>query len=551
MPTVFVNGQQRQYDKGTTFETIVSEFQNTQGRTIALIYFNGKMRELTKRLDRDGVISFITTQDVAGKQTYARTATMILVKAVHDIVQSNDVRVKIEFSLADAYFCSVIGDIDVNDEFIEKVNARMRELVEKNLPITKKTYPIDDALALFHHQGMVDKEKLFHFRRSSTINVYNLDGYYDYFYGYMLPSTGMVRNFAVEEYRGGLLLHLPDVDRPNDLDEFSEQEVLYEHFMGSTVWGNMVGVSTIGDLNEKICEGNMNDLILVQEALQERRVGNIAQQIYDRPDVKFVLVAGPSSSGKTTFAHRLSIQLQSYGLKPHIMSMDNWFVNREKTPVDIDGNYNFDDIYAIDLDLLNTDLADLLDGEEIRLPTFDFRTGKRKYTGQTLKLEQNDILIIEGIHALNPLSTEDLPSENKFRVYVSCLTSLNIDEHNRIPSSDARLLRRMVRDARTRGYSATETITRWKSVRDAEKKYIFPFQNDVDAVFNSVLIYEQAVLKAFAEPLLFNVHKEDPASYEAKRLLKFLEYFVGIDTTAVPQNSICREFVGGGCFSTN
>ena len=551
MPTVFVNGQQRQYDKGTTFETIVSEFQNTQGRTIALIYFNGKMRELTKRLDRDGVISFITTQDVAGKQTYARTATMILVKAVHDIVQSNDVRVKIEFSLADAYFCSVIGDIDVNDEFIEKVNARMRELVEKNLPITKKTYPIDDALALFHHQGMVDKEKLFHFRRSSTINVYNLDGYYDYFYGYMLPSTGMVRNFAVEEYRGGLLLHLPDVDRPNDLDEFSEQEVLYEHFMGSTVWGNMVGVSTIGDLNEKICEGNMNDLILVQEALQERRVGNIAQQIYDRPDVKFVLVAGPSSSGKTTFAHRLSIQLQSYGLKPHIMSMDNWFVNREKTPVDIDGNYNFDDIYAIDLDLLNTDLADLLDGEEIRLPTFAFRIGKRKYTGQTLKLEQNDILIIEGIHALNPLSTEDLPSENKFRVYVSCLTSLNIDEHNRIPSSDARLLRRMVRDARTRGYSATETITRWKSVRDAEKKYIFPFQNDVDAVFNSVLIYEQAVLKAFAEPLLFNVHKEDPASYEAKRLLKFLEYFVGIDTTAVPQNSICREFVGGGCFSTN
>jgi uridine kinase len=291
-------------------------------------------------------------------------------------------------------------------------------------------------------------------------------------------------------------------------------------------------------------------MILVQEALQERRIGEIAAQIFERKNTKFVLVAGPSSSGKTTFSDRLAVQLRSFGLRPHIISMDNYFVNREKTPIDIDGNYNYDVIEALDIDLFNDDMLDLLEGETIELPQFDFKAGKRVYKGKYLKLGEDDILIIEGIHGLNPRSTEELPDENKFKIYISCMTSLNIDEHNRIPSTDARLLRRMVRDARTRGYTAQNTLDMWPNVRAGEDQNIFPFQDDADAVFNSVLIYELAVIKQFAEPLLFNVRQNEPEYYEAKRLLKFLEYFVGVDTSTVPGNSLLREFVGGSCFPT-
>lgn len=550
MPTVFVNGRQRQFDKGTTFEKVVEEFQPKYKGTIALIYFNGKMRELNKRLEKDGVITLITMKDPAGHSAYCRTATMILVKAASEIARERGTafHIKVEFTLGNAYYCSVLGDCEVTDELVEELNTRMQALVDRNLPIGKKTYPIDDAISLFHHQGMTDKESLFRFRNSSTINVYSLDGLYDYFYGYMLPSTGYVKCFHVERYQDGLLLNLPSMEHPTTLEPFRDQPKLYEQLMLSTDWGELVDIATVGDLNEKICEGNISDMILVQEALQERRIGDIAEQIFERKDVRFVLVAGPSSSGKTTFAHRLSIQLRSFGMRPHILSMDNWFVNRDKTPIDVDGNYNYDVIEAVDLEQFNDDLNDLLDGEEIALPTFDFKLGKRQYNGEKLRLGDNDILVIEGIHGLNPLSTEDIPEESKFRIYTSALTSLNIDEHNRIPSSDTRLLRRIVRDARLRGKTASMTINEWKKVRDGEEKYIFPYQNNVDAVFNSVLIYEQSVLKQFAEPLLYSVPKKDPAYYEAKRLLKFLDYFVGVDTASVPANSICREFVGGGCF---
>ena len=549
MPTVFVNGKQRQYEKGTTFETIVDEFQDAYKGTIALVYFNKKMRELGRRLEKDGVISLITTKDPAGHSAYARTALMMLCKAAREVFGSeSNGHIKVEFTLGDAYYCSVLGDVTVDDELVEKLNEGMTRLMERNIQVVKKTYPIDDAILLFRHQGMEDKEKLFRFRNSSTVNVYNMDGYYDYFYGYMLPSTKYVSHFRVQAYREGLLLHLPDIERPTELSEFVEYSKLYDQLMQTTIWGDLVDISTVGDLNEKICEGNISDMVLVQEALQERSIADIAEQIYDRPDVKFVLVAGPSSSGKTTFSHRLSVQLRSFGLHPHLISMDNWFVNRDKTPVDEDGNYNFDVIEAIDLELFNDDMCDLLDGEEIELPTFDFKAGKRTYTGRKMRLDDNDILIIEGIHGLNPRSTQELPDENKFKIYISALTSLNVDEHNRIPSSDTRLLRRMVIDARTRGYSAKETIANWKSVRESEEKYIFPYQQDVDAIFNSVLIYEQAVLKQFAEPLLYSIGKDEPEYYEAKRLLKFLDYFVGVDTASVPANSICREFVGGGCF---
>ena len=550
MPTVMIKGAIHQYDKGVTFESIVKEYQEQYNNSIALIFFNGKMRELNKRLERDGVISFITTGDSAGHNSYVRTAQMMLVKAVRDILkdQGNSVHVKIEFALGNAFYCSVHDGVRVTDEFALKVENEMKRLRDKNVPIVKKTYPIDDAIELFKRQGMRDKERLFHYRRGSTINVYSMEGYYDYFYGYMLPSAGYVNLFQVKAYNGGLLLVLPRQENPFELEEFEEQESLFEQLYLSTKWGDLVNISTVGDLNDAICGGSISDMILVQEALQERRIGEIAAQIFRKKDTKFVLVAGPSSSGKTTFAHRLAIQLRSFGLRPHIISMDDYFVNREQTPIDIDGNYNYEVLEAVDIDLFMDDMLDLLDGETVEMPQFDFKAGKRVYKGRFLKLDKDDILIIEGIHGLNPKASEELPDKNKFKIYISCMTSLNIDEHNRIPSTDARLLRRMVRDARTRGNSAQHTLELWPKVRMGEDMNIFPFQDDADAVFNSVLIYELAVIKQFAEPLLFNVRQNEPAYYEAKRLLKFLEYFVGVDTAAVPTNSLLREFVGGGCF---
>lgn len=552
MPTVMINGTIRQYDKGTTYETIVKEYQPKYNNSIALVYFNGKMRELSRRLEKDGALSFITTSDNAGHNAYVRTAQMMLIKAASEILGETETgaaaRVKIEFSLGNACFCSILGGIRATPELAGKLEERMRLIMEKNISIIKKTYPIDDAIELFRRQGMKDKEKLFHYRRSSTVNVYRMDGYSDYFYGYMLPSTGYVRRFRLQAYKGGLVLILPTTDKPFELEEFVDQPSLFEQLMLSTKWGDLVNISTVGDLNEQICSGSISDMILVQEALQERRIGEIAQKIHDRGSIRFVLVAGPSSSGKTTFSHRLAIQLKSFGLRPHIISMDDYFVNRDRTPVDIDGNFNFDVIEALDLELFNSDMVDLLNGETIEMPHFDFKTGRRVYKGDFLKFEENDILVIEGIHGLNPVSTESLPEENKFKIYISALTSLNIDEHNRIPSTDARLLRRMVRDARTRNYTAQETIRSWKKVRNGEEQNIFPFQESADAVFNSVLIYELAILKQFAEPLLLNVKTNEPEYYEAKRLIKFLDYFVGIDTTPVPGNSLCREFVGGGIF---
>ena len=367
MPTVMINGAIRQYDKGTTFEAIVKEYQPKYNYSIALVYFNGKMRELSRRLERDGALSFITTADSSGHNAYVRTAQMMLIKAASEILgeTGKDAHIKIEFSLGNACFCSVMGGIRVTPDLAERLEERMRLISEKNVPIIKKTYPIDDAIELFRRQGMKDKEKLFHYRRSSTVNVYRMEGYSDYFYGYMLPSTGYIRLFKLQDYKGGLLLILPTMDNPDELEEFVDQPSLFEQLMLSTKWGDLVNISTVGDLNEQICSGSISDMILVQEALQERRIGEIAQTIHDRGKIRFVLVAGPSSSGKTTFSHRLAIQLKSFGLRPHIISMDDYFVNRDRTPVDIDGNYNFDVIEALDLELFNSDMVDLLNGETI------------------------------------------------------------------------------------------------------------------------------------------------------------------------------------------
>ena len=551
MPVIAYGKDRIHVEKGTTFEQVVRQCSVKDDTPVALVYFNNKMRELSKRVETDGVLSLITLKDQAGYMTFCRTAQMMLIKAVREVLgdRRDSAPVRIEFALGNAYYCVIDnGSFEVTDEFAAKVEEEMRSLSERDIPITKKAYPKDIAIEVFRRQGMMDKVKLFHFRMSSSVNVYQMDGLYDYFYGYMLPRTGYVKNFMVKAYGSGLLLMLPDRDDPDVVDEFIEQQSLFDQLMLSNEWGKLVDVSTVGDLNEKICDGEFQEMILVQEALQERRIADIARQIYDRESVRFVLVAGPSSSGKTTFAHRLAVQMRSFGLHPHIIQMDDYFVNREKTPVDIDGNYDFDVLEALDLDLFEDDMNALAQGETVEMPTFDFKTGKRIYKGNTLTFGPDDILIIEGIHGLNPAVSADIDEDLKFRIYISAMTSLNIDEHNRISSGDVRLIRRMVRDARTRGNLAKDTINGWQKVRDAEEVNIYPYQDEADCVFNSTLNYELAVLKHFAEPLLFNVQQSDPAFYEAKRLLKFLDYFVGVDTTSIPMNSICREFVGGSCF---
>ena len=550
MVTVTIDGERRQYEEGTTYETIVREYQEKYNNRIALVTVNGKIRELFKRVKKDCEVSFFTISDAVGHKSYVRTAIMLMIRAMQDVVEEGGLeKVKVEFAIGSGYYCSVKGKVRLDQEFIDRLNGRMRELVEADLPYVKKSYPLNDAVEIFRSQNMKEKEKLFRYRRSSYVNVYCLDGYYDYYYGYMLPSTGYVKYFQVFAYEDGLMLLLPDPKSPEKLPSMEPRKKLFQTLKQSDDWGNMVNVGTVGDLNDQICKGNINDLILVQEALQERRIGEIAREIVERKGVKFVMIAGPSSSGKTTFSHRLSIQLRTYGLSPHPIALDNYFVNREDTPRDENGDYNFECLEAIDVKQFNKDMLDLLSGKTVELPSFNFKTGKREYKGDYKTLGPEDVLVIEGIHGLNDAMSYALPNESKYKIYISALTSLNVDEHNRIPTTDGRLLRRIVRDARTRGASAKRTIGMWPSVRRGEEKYIFPFQESADAMFNSALIYELAVLKQYAEPLLFSIQKGEPEYHEAKRLLKFLEYFLGIDSENVPANSICREFIGGSCFN--
>ncbi len=550
MVTVTIDGERRQYEEGTTYETIVREYQEKYNNRIALVTVNGKIRELFKKVKKDCEVSFFTISDAVGHKSYVRTAIMLMIRAMQDVVEEGGLeKVKVEFAIGSGYYCSVKGKVRLDQEFIDRLNGRMRELVEADLPYVKKSYPLNDAVEIFRSQNMKEKEKLFRYRRSSYVNVYCLDGYYDYYYGYMLPSTGYVKYFQVFAYEDGLMLLLPDPKSPEKLPSMEPRKKLFQTLKQSDDWGNMVNVGTVGDLNDQICKGNINDLILVQEALQERRIGEIAREIVERKGVKFVMIAGPSSSGKTTFSHRLSIQLRTYGLSPHPIALDNYFVNREDTPRDENGDYNFECLEAIDVKQFNKDMLDLLSGKTVELPSFNFKTGKREYKGDYKTLGPEDVLVIEGIHGLNDAMSYALPNESKYKIYISALTSINIDDHNRIPTTDGRLLRRMVRDARTRGTSAKRTIEMWASVRKGEEEYIFPFQESADAMFNSVLIYELAVLKQYAEPLLFGIGKGEPEYYEAKRLLKFLEYFIGVSSDNLPKNSICREFVGGSCFN--
>lgn len=549
MVTVTIEGQSRTYPAGTSFEKIAEEYQGKYKNQIAVAVENGKIRELSKKATKDCELHFLTLKDTIGHMTYVRTALMIMLKAIEDIIGKEKIdKLKVDFAIGHGYYCAAEGDFKIDGKLVAAINERMNAIVEAKIPIIKRPYHVDEAMELFRAQGMTDKEKLFKYRRSSYINVYCIDGYYDYYYGYMFPDTSYVKCFKVIAYESGFMLLLPGKDEPDKLSFFEPREKLFNTLKEADDWGKKLGVDTVGDLNDEICKGNINELILVQEALQERKIGEIAKEIAQREGVKFVMIAGPSSSGKTTFSHRLSIQLKTYGLTPHPIALDDYFVDREKTPLDENGNYNFECLEAIDIEQFNKDMCDLLAGKTVQLPSFNFMNGRREYNGNFKTLGPDDILVIEGIHGLNDKTSYALPNESKYKIYISALTSLNIDEHNRIPTTDGRLLRRMVRDARTRGSSAKRTIEMWPSVRRGEEENIFPFQESADAMFNSVLIYELAVLKQFAEPLLFSIGKDEPEYYEAKRLLKFLGYFIGVSSENLPNNSICREFVGGSCF---
>ena len=546
MAKITIDGVTGEYPDGMTYEEIADAYQDRYENTIALVLEDGKIRELIKTVHKDCTLSFLTLKDSIGHKAYVRTAVMVLLRAAADVIP--EANIKVEFAIGPGYYCDVRMEKKLTEDMVKQIRARMQELVDEKIPITKKTYSIDEAREIFKKQKMEDKGKLFRYKRSSFANVYCLAGYYDYYYGFMLPDTGYVKYFDLMLYEKGLLLLLPGMDAPCMLEVFGPREKLFRTLRTASHWGEMMNIDSVGDLNDTICAGEMNDMILVQEALLERRIGEIAETIVKKGNVKFVLIAGPSSSGKTTFSHRLSIQLRTYGKIPHPIALDDYFVNRELTPRDENGDYNFECLEAIDVKQFNEDMERLLRGERVELPTFNFKTGKREYHGRYKQLGEEDILVIEGIHGLNPETTYSLPDESKFKIYISALTSLNLDEHNRIPTTDGRLLRRMVRDARTRGASARRTIEMWPSVRRGEENYIFPFQEEADEMFNSVLIYELSVLKQYAEPLLYSIEPGEPEYYEAKRLLKFLEYVQGIDSQNVPSNSICREFIGGSCF---
>ena len=546
---VNVFGVTVEYEQGTTYAEIAKDYKEKVDGDIILVTVNGKLCELHKKIENGCKIDFVTTKDSVGNDTYVRGAIFLMLKAFYNVLGREKIKkISVEHTLGKAVYCDYDGKEPLSNELLTKVKREMHEIADADLPILKKSIPTSEAIKMFRDLGMHDKEKLFKYRSASSTNYYELDGFKDYFYGYMPASTGILKVFDLMLYADGFLLLLPDVSDPSTVADYDDRPLLFKTQHEANEWGKVMGLETVGDLNEQICNGNIEDMILVQEALQEKRIGDIAEQIKSRGGVKFVMIAGPSSSGKTSFSHRLSIQLRTLGLRPHPVALDNYFKNREDTPKDENGNYNFECLEAIDVEGFNKDMLALLNGETVQMPTFNFKIGRREYKGNTLKLEDGDILVLEGIHGLNDALSYSLPKESKFKIYISALTQLNIDEHNRIPTTTTRLIRRIVRDARTRGTSAQGTIAMWYSVRRGEEENIFPFQEQADCMFNSALVYELAVLKQYVEPLLFGIKEDDPEYLEANKLLKFLKYFLGISSEGIPHNSIVREFIGGSVF---
>lgn len=549
MMKVNVDGVEYIYPKGTLYQAIAADFQEGYAHDILLVNRNGKLCELHKALDRDCTLKMITVEEKPGMQTYERSVVFLMLKAFYDVVRKENVeRVSVEYSISHALFIRAKGAFTLGQELLNQVEGRMRAISEQAVPIRKESINTDDAVELFRKTQMYDKAQLLSFRINSHVNIYFLDEFSDYFYGYMVPDTGYLKCFGLQLFESGFVMRLPDQKNPSQLGAFHPSMKVFRELYDATLRSEALHISNVAEMNGVISQGNATHMILAHEAMMEKKIGDIAGEIAARKDVRFVMIAGPSSSGKTTFSHRLSTQLLACGLHPHAIATDNYFKNRSETPLDQNGQYDFESLGAMDVEQFNADMTRLLRGETVEIPQFNFKKGVREYNGDYLTLGAQDVLVIEGIHCLNDQLSYSLPKESKYKIYISCLTTLNVDDHNYIPTTDARLLRRIERDARTRGYSARATIQMWPSVRRGEENNIFPFQDSADMIFNSALIYEIALLKPFVEPLLFGVPKDCEEYIEAKRLLKFLNYFLPIPADDVPKTSLMREFIGGGCY---
>lgn len=549
MCQVKIHGELHEYPAGTPFGVIAQEFQSRYKDPIVLVMADGRLRELHKKLKKEQTITFVTTVDEIGHKTYKRSMSLLFLKAVYHVAGHENIqKIVLHFTVHQGFYYTIRGNVTIDEQFLAKVKSYMLELVERKVPILKRSVTTREARDLFRHHRMYDKEKLFRFRRVSRVNIYSLEDFEDYFYGFMVWHTGYLKHFELYPYEEGIVLQMPTAKNPTVVSPFKPSPKIFRVQQEAEKWAEHLGAATVGEFNEKISQGYTHQMILVGEALQEERISKIADQITASGNVRFVMIAGPSSSGKTTFSHRLSIQLAAHGMRPHPIAVDNYFVNREDTPLDEFGKRNFECLEAVDVAKFNEDMNALLRGERVELPRFNFVEGRREYRGDFLQMGQEDILVIEGIHCLNDALSHTLPRESKFKIYISALTQLNVDEHNRIPTTDGRLIRRLVRDSRTRGSSAKDTIAMWGSVRRGEEENIFPYQEEADVMFNSALLYELAALKVYAEPLLFQITEDEPEYYEAKRLLKFLDYFLAIPSEDIPNNSILREFIGGSCF---
>ena len=552
METVIINGKEETYEEGTTLHEIAKRHKNDFKDDIVLAKYNGNLAELSKTISDGAKIEFLTTADKDGRRAYRRSVVFLLQRALMEVYpRPQFAYLRVHHSLGQGDFCTFDGVDVITEKKIEELKKVMHRLVKDDIPLKKYSIKTSEAREMFHNFRMINKEQLLKYRTSSYINVYNLDGCKDYFYGYMVPSTGYLDYFDLIKFENGVMLMFPNGNKltgdTRKVAEFTRPMKLFSVQQAASKFGETLGVPTVGALNEAITKGRIGDIVLSQEAIMERNIGELAHTIAERKDVKFVMMAGPSSSGKTTFSHKLSAQLRALGCVPHPVPLDDFYLNRDQMPIDEYGEKDFESIDGLDVPYFNECMVKLLKGERVLLPSFNFKTGKREYNDHYMQLGKNDILVIEGIHGLNDKMSSSLPAESKYKIYLSALTQLSIDEHNPLSTADGRLIRRIVRDSRTRATSAADTIAMWDSVRRGEEKYIFPFQEKADYLFNTALIYEMAVLKLYVAPQLYAIESDHPMYGEAKRLIKLLDYFIPMAPDIIPNNSLVREFIGGSC----
>lgn len=542
------NNQKTQaFATGSSLYEIYKGFDLQMPYGVVSAKVNNRVEGLNFKVYHNKDVEFLDISSESGLRTYVRSLCFVLCKAVEDLYPNG--QILLEHPVSKGYYCSLRIGKEIALEDVTRIKKRMEEIIAENIPFHRIEEHTEDAIRLFKEKGMTDKVKLLQTTGRLYTNYYKLGNSVDYYYGSLLPSTGHIKLFDLVKYYDGLLLRFPNRKNPSTLGEMVKQEKMLEVFKENRKWQEIMEVSTVGDINQAIQAGHATDLINVAEALQEKRIARIADDICQRKDIKVVLISGPSSSGKTTFSKRLSVQLMANGRYPYPISLDDYFVDREHTPRDENGDYDYESLYALDLELFNSHLEALVKGETIEIPRFNFTTGKRENSGNFLKLKDNMIIILEGIHALNPELTPHIAEDNKYRIYVSALTTVSLDNHNYIPTTDNRLLRRIIRDYNYRGYSAEESIKRWPSVRAGEEKWIFPYQENADAMFNSALLFELSVLKSHVDPILYQVPESSPAFSEACRLRRFMEYFIPVPDHDLPPTSLLREFLGGSSFT--